>query len=193
VVSFTPRPLYPEGKIPWYPLDGRLGGSQSRSGRGGEEKNSHSLPGFEPPIIQPVDQHYTNELFRLPQNSVTCTFEIHRIVKVLQTLFPNRVAVSFLWTLLLLKWTASNRTLTLFSKARNINWNVQRRRGKVFKKESVGWFPTLLKLHRLFTNVSESSSYLVTKTVRTLCSAPFLWSYTRSFSLSHFLYFFRNL
>jgi hypothetical protein len=26
VVSFTPRPLYPQGKSPWYPLDRRLGG-----------------------------------------------------------------------------------------------------------------------------------------------------------------------
>jgi hypothetical protein len=24
VVSFTPRPLYPQGKSPWYPLDRRL-------------------------------------------------------------------------------------------------------------------------------------------------------------------------
>jgi hypothetical protein len=39
VVSFTPRPLYSQGKSPWYPLDRRLGGPQSRSGRGGEEKN----------------------------------------------------------------------------------------------------------------------------------------------------------
>jgi hypothetical protein len=38
VVSSTPRPLYPQGKSPWYPLDRRLGGPQSRSGRGGEEK-----------------------------------------------------------------------------------------------------------------------------------------------------------
>jgi hypothetical protein len=37
VVSFTPRPLYPQGKTSWYPLDRRLGGPQSRSGRGGEE------------------------------------------------------------------------------------------------------------------------------------------------------------
>jgi hypothetical protein len=35
VVSFTPRPLYPQGRSPWYPLDRRLGGPQSRSGRGG--------------------------------------------------------------------------------------------------------------------------------------------------------------
>jgi hypothetical protein len=32
-----PRPLYPQEKNPWYPLDRRLGGPQSRSGRGGEE------------------------------------------------------------------------------------------------------------------------------------------------------------
>jgi hypothetical protein len=38
VVSFTPRPLYPRGKSPRYPLDRRLGGPQSRSGRRGEEK-----------------------------------------------------------------------------------------------------------------------------------------------------------
>jgi len=25
VVSFTPRPLYPQGKSPWYPLDRSLG------------------------------------------------------------------------------------------------------------------------------------------------------------------------
>jgi len=25
VVSFTARPLYPQGKSPWYPLDRRLG------------------------------------------------------------------------------------------------------------------------------------------------------------------------
>jgi hypothetical protein len=30
----------PPGKNPWYPLDRRLGGPPSRSGRGGEEKNS---------------------------------------------------------------------------------------------------------------------------------------------------------
>jgi hypothetical protein len=39
VVSFTPRQLYPQGKSPWYPLDRRLGGPLSHSGRGGEEKN----------------------------------------------------------------------------------------------------------------------------------------------------------
>jgi hypothetical protein len=38
VVSFTPRPLY-SWKYPRYPLDTRLDGLQSRSGRGGEEEN----------------------------------------------------------------------------------------------------------------------------------------------------------
>jgi hypothetical protein len=46
VVSFTHRPLYPQGKSPWYPLDRRLGGPQSRSGRGREEKNSQPPPGY---------------------------------------------------------------------------------------------------------------------------------------------------
>jgi hypothetical protein len=65
VVSFTHRPLFPQGKNPSYPLDRRLGGTQSRSGRGGEEKNSQPLQGLEPPIIQPVAQRYTSELSRL--------------------------------------------------------------------------------------------------------------------------------
>jgi hypothetical protein len=38
VVSFTPRPLYPEGKSHLYPSYRRLGGPQSRSGRRREEK-----------------------------------------------------------------------------------------------------------------------------------------------------------
>jgi hypothetical protein len=38
VVSFTPLPLYPQGKSPQYLLDRRLGGPQSRSGWRGEEK-----------------------------------------------------------------------------------------------------------------------------------------------------------
>jgi hypothetical protein len=37
-------------------LDRRLGGLRSRSGNGGEEKNSQPLAGIEPPIIQPVAQ-----------------------------------------------------------------------------------------------------------------------------------------
>jgi hypothetical protein len=35
----------PREKSPWYPLDRRLGGPQSRTGCGGEEKNSQPPPG----------------------------------------------------------------------------------------------------------------------------------------------------
>jgi hypothetical protein len=59
MVNFTPRPLCPHGKSPWYPLDRRLGELQSRSGRGSEEKNPHPLPGLELPNIQPLAQRYT--------------------------------------------------------------------------------------------------------------------------------------
>jgi hypothetical protein len=48
VVSLTRRPLYRQGKSPWYPLDRRLGGPQSHSGRGGEERNPQPPPGIEP-------------------------------------------------------------------------------------------------------------------------------------------------
>jgi hypothetical protein len=47
-------------------VDRRLGGPQSRSEHGGEEKNSQPLPGLEPPIIQTVVQRYTTE-----QTSIT--------------------------------------------------------------------------------------------------------------------------
>jgi len=56
VVSLKPRPLYSRGENPWYPLERRLGGTQSRSGSCGEEENSQPLPGLEPPIIQLVVQ-----------------------------------------------------------------------------------------------------------------------------------------
>jgi len=39
VVSFTPRPLYSQGKSPWYPLGRKLGGPHRWSGRSGEKKN----------------------------------------------------------------------------------------------------------------------------------------------------------
>jgi len=55
----------PQGKSPWYPLEGMLGGPQNRSGRGGEEKNSQPLLGLEPPNIQPVAERYTTEVSRL--------------------------------------------------------------------------------------------------------------------------------
>jgi hypothetical protein len=46
-------------------LDRRLGGPQSRSACRGGDKNSQLLGEFEPQIIQPVAQRYTNQLSRL--------------------------------------------------------------------------------------------------------------------------------
>jgi hypothetical protein len=81
-VSFTPRTLYPQGKNPWYPLDRRLGGPQSRSGRGGE-KNSQPLPALEPPIFQPVAQRYTTELSRLLVYYQILTFAVCKVTCLL--------------------------------------------------------------------------------------------------------------
>jgi hypothetical protein len=76
VVSYIPRPLYPEGNNLWYPLDRKLGGSQSRSGNNSEGKNSQHLPGLEPPIIQPVTHSillsHPGFLFRRPYRCFFC-------------------------------------------------------------------------------------------------------------------------
>jgi hypothetical protein len=40
LVSFKPRPFYPEEKSPWYPLDRKQGGVQIQYGRGGRESKS---------------------------------------------------------------------------------------------------------------------------------------------------------
>jgi hypothetical protein len=41
MVSFTPRPLYPQRKSPHYPQDRRLGGPQTRSGCGDDKGSPH--------------------------------------------------------------------------------------------------------------------------------------------------------
>jgi hypothetical protein len=89
VVSFTPRPLYSQGKRPWYPLDRRLGRPQSRSGRGGEEKKSLTLPVLEPLIMKPVAQRYTTEL-----SSRISKYLIHlcKIVKIILNFLEMYVA-----------------------------------------------------------------------------------------------------
>jgi hypothetical protein len=48
MVSFTPRLLYPQEKSSRYQLDRRVGGPQSLSGHGVEEKTSQPPPGIEP-------------------------------------------------------------------------------------------------------------------------------------------------
>jgi hypothetical protein len=61
VVSFTPLPLFPQEKGPWYPLDGRLGGLQSRSGLYRELKIL-DLTGTnsDTSVIQPIGSDYTD-------------------------------------------------------------------------------------------------------------------------------------
>jgi hypothetical protein len=61
MVSFTPRPLYPQGKSPWYPLYRRLGGPQSRTRRGDEEKKFPTPAGTRTPYLparSPVLYHW---------------------------------------------------------------------------------------------------------------------------------------
>jgi hypothetical protein len=62
VVSFTPRPLYPQGNNIPYPLDKRLGGPQSRSGCGDEQKKTSPRRVSNPdrPIVQPVASRCTD-------------------------------------------------------------------------------------------------------------------------------------
>jgi hypothetical protein len=62
-----PRRFTSQGKSPQYPLDRRLGGPQSRSGRSGEEKNSQPRWESKPrnPIFQPVVSAIPTELSQL--------------------------------------------------------------------------------------------------------------------------------
>jgi hypothetical protein len=75
VVSFTLRPLCPQGKSHWYLLDRRLGGPQSFFGCGGEEKNSQPRRESNPrtPIVQPVAQRYTDW-------AITALPNVHRFI-----------------------------------------------------------------------------------------------------------------
>jgi hypothetical protein len=66
-------------------LDRRLGGPQSRPGRGSEEKNSQPLPGFETPITQPAAHRYTTELYRLL--SVLVSISISRLKHIKSKFF----------------------------------------------------------------------------------------------------------
>jgi hypothetical protein len=66
VVSFTPRPLNSRGRSPRYPLDRRLGGPQSRSGRRGEEKIL--CPNSNPSVFQPVASRCTG--YAIPAHKV---------------------------------------------------------------------------------------------------------------------------
>jgi hypothetical protein len=55
-----PRPLYPLGKSPRYPLDRRLGRFQNRSGQRGEEKKfcTYRDSNSDPSVFQPIVSRY---------------------------------------------------------------------------------------------------------------------------------------
>jgi hypothetical protein len=70
VVRFMPRPLYPRGKNPLYPLDRKLGGPQNLSGRRGGEKilDPSQDSNFDSSVIQPVASGYTDR--DIPAHSI---------------------------------------------------------------------------------------------------------------------------
>jgi hypothetical protein len=67
VVSSTPRPLYSLRNRPWYPLERRLVGPQSRSGRRGEQKISFCCHKSEPGCL-----HRSPSLCRLSYPGLQC-------------------------------------------------------------------------------------------------------------------------
>jgi hypothetical protein len=83
MVSFTPRPLCPQKKSPWYPLDRRLGGPRAlldtvvkrKIPSPHQESNPRTL------IIQPMAQCYT-ELSQLCGQDV-----LHINAKIFQGFF----------------------------------------------------------------------------------------------------------
>jgi hypothetical protein len=67
-----PWPLYPQRKTLCYPLDRRLGESQSQSRhRGGEEKNSQLLPGFKPRLFLNMENLHIK--YRRQYNYIKCS------------------------------------------------------------------------------------------------------------------------
>jgi hypothetical protein len=85
VVSFTPRPLYPRGKSPRYPLVRKLGGPQSRSGISGEENilDPTGTGTANPSVVQPVASRYTDYAIPAPKlNDSTFTKAINKVLSI---------------------------------------------------------------------------------------------------------------
>jgi len=74
MVSFTPRPLYPQRKSPWYPLDRRLGGPQRRS------NNNQSEEWLQPCLFVTVAWKEKTRSIYIPTNwkagDMGCTYRI---------------------------------------------------------------------------------------------------------------------
>jgi hypothetical protein len=117
VVTFTPRLLFPQGKSTWCLLNRRLGGLQSWSGRGGEEKNIQPVLGLEPPITQLVAQRHITELSQLlaerllrymkfvsknllASEEKNIFFGTKKLKLVIETLFINHVTAKVQFTFL---------------------------------------------------------------------------------------------
>jgi len=66
LARFTVLQLYTQGIIPLYAMHGMLGGTQSRSGRRGDEKKFLPLPGIEarPSSPKPISDYI--KLYRFP-------------------------------------------------------------------------------------------------------------------------------
>jgi hypothetical protein len=92
VFSITPRSLYPEGKSPRYLLDRRLGGPQSRSWRGGKEKNSYHFRCRESNLVRPARSQVLEG-----KESVIC--------------FATVIQLALLWQYMLTLYCCWNRKL----------------------------------------------------------------------------------
>jgi hypothetical protein len=86
VFNFTPRPLYHRGKRPRYPLDRRLGGPQSRSGRFGEEK-----------ILDPTGTRTPTPFFIIIISGRWSPYWVHAALRpLLGLLYLSRVIVTMM-------------------------------------------------------------------------------------------------
>jgi hypothetical protein len=101
VVSFTPRPLYPEGKSPRYTLCSRLAGLPRHSGRCGEKKSLASVGNWTP-AFQLVARRYTDWAIPTPHMSYHNSDKILFVAMVggpVASLSPSSEGLWWLWRL----------------------------------------------------------------------------------------------
>jgi hypothetical protein len=93
IVSFTPRPLYLRRKSPRYPLDRRLGGHHTWSGRCRIEKYLLPLPGIKLRPVQHLTCHYTDWAIPALNSLTMCSFlhvlqRMHDVLEIDPTAKP---------------------------------------------------------------------------------------------------------